>query len=138
MGGIVNLFRPFFIMFLKPFLILMLISSISIAADHPGFLKGHLKIISAKEVNLADDSQSQANEINYADFPLIVFSKDRKKEIARINADTKGDYQISLPAGDYVLDVQRTPGHLRATPEPFKIISNQTIRVDMTIDTGVR
>jgi len=126
-------------MFFKSFIILVLLSSTSIAATQPGFLKGHLKIISPKEVDLADQTQSQANEINYADFPLIVFSKDRKKEIARITADSKGDYRIALPPGDYILDVQgRTPGHLRAKPEQFKVVSHQTVRVDITIDTGVR
>jgi len=126
-------------MFFKSFIILVLLSSTSIAATQPGFLKGHLKIISPKEVDLADQTQSQANEINYADFPLIVFSKDRKKEIARITADSKGDYRIALPPGEYILDVQgRAPGHLRAKPEQFKVVSHQTVRVDITIDTGVR
>ena len=29
-------------------------------------------------------------------------------------------------------------GHVRATPQPFTIIANQTVRVDMAIDTGIR
>jgi hypothetical protein len=37
------------------------------------------------------------------------------------------------------LEVQgRAPGHVRAKPQPFTIGSNQTVRVDMEIDTGVR
>lgn len=126
-------------MFLKSVIFLLVLSSTLIEAAQPGLLKGHLKIISSKEVELADQTQSQANEINYADFPLIVFSKDRKKEIGRIVANTKGDYQIELPPGDYILDVQgRARGRLRAKPEPFTIATNQTVRVDLTIDTGVR
>ena len=78
------------------------------------------------------------NELDYADFPLVIFSHDRKKEIVKITADTKGDYGIELPPGEYILDLQRKPGRLRAKPEPFKIASNQTVRVDMTIDSGVR
>jgi hypothetical protein len=125
--------------FLKSVIFLLVLGCASIDAAQSGYLKGHLKIISSKEVELADQTQSQASELNYADFPLIILSKDRKKEIARITADEKGDYQAALPAGDYILDVQgRVRGHLRAKPEPFTVISNQTVRVDMTIDTGVR
>jgi hypothetical protein len=38
-----------------------------------------------------------------------------------------------------VLDVQdRRHRHFRAKPQPFTVVSNQTVRVDMNIDTGVR
>ena len=29
-------------------------------------------------------------------------------------------------------------GNVRAKPQPFTIVSSQTVRVDMAIDTGVR
>ena len=77
---------------------------------------------------------------NYADYPLIILSRDGEKEIARVTADENGKYRVALPPGDYVLDVQgrRPKGHVRAKPQPFTIVSNQTVRVDMGIDTGVR
>jgi len=59
-----------------------------------------------------------------------------QKEIARITADTNGNYRAVLPPGDYVLDVQgRTRGHLHAKPQRFTVVSSQTVRVDMNIDT---
>ena len=62
-----------------------------------------------------------------------------EKEIARVTADENGKYRIALPPGDYVLDVQnRRRRHVRATPQPFTMATNQTVRVDMAIDTGVR
>ena len=128
-------------MFLKYqiFAFLILTSLASIQAEQPGFLEGHLKIILSKEVNLADQTQSQESEPNYADFPLIILSMDRKKEIARVVADATGKYHIALPPGKYILDAQgRMRGRLRAKPEPFTVISNRTVRVDMSIDTGVR
>jgi hypothetical protein len=110
-----------------------------IHAAQPGFLEGHLKIVTSKEVNIADQTQSQDSGIDYTDFPLIILSSDRKNEIAKVTADAHGKYRISLPPGDYILDAKgRLRGHLRAKPEPFTIVSNQTMRVDMTIDTGVR
>ena len=104
-----------------------------------GFLEGHLKITSPKEVELAGGNQSKYTAENYSEYPLIVLSKDRQKEIARVAPDRDGNYRVSLPPGEYVLDVQgRRPGGVRANPQPFTVVSNQTVRVDMDIDTGVR
>jgi len=77
---------------------------------------------------------------NYADYPLLILSVEGQKEIARITADTNGNYRAVLPPGDYVLDVQgrtrgRTRGHLHAKPQRFTVVSNETVRVDMDIDT---
>ena len=77
---------------------------------------------------------------NYAEYPLIILSSDRKNEIAHVTADENGNYRVALPPGKYILDVQgrRPKGHVRAKPQRFTVISNQTARVDMDIDTGVR
>jgi hypothetical protein len=105
----------------------------------PGFLEGHLKIVSPKEVDLADGDASADMAEAYAEYPLIVLSADGKKEIVRIAADSGGSYHTSLPPGDYVLDVQdRVRRHVRASPKRFTIVSGQTARLDMEIDTGVR
>jgi hypothetical protein len=109
------------------------------AAEPPGFLEGHLKIISSKEVELADGNAPGITSENYAQYPLIILSQDGKKEIARITADANGNYRTALPPGDYVLDVRgRARGHVRAKPQRFTVVSNQTVRIDMDIDTGVR
>jgi hypothetical protein len=119
---------------------LFLLSSCAcIHAAEPGFLKGHLKIVLSKEVELADQTPSRDTASNYADVPLIVLSRDTKKEVTRVVADSKGDYRIELSPGDYILDVHgRKPRKLRAKPEPFTVAANQTVQIDMTIDTGVR
>ncbi len=103
-----------------------------------GFLEGHLKIVSLKEVELADENTpTKFTAGNYAQYPLIIRSRDRQKEVTRVIPDKDGNYRLTLPPGQYVLDVQR-PGHLRAKPQPFTVVSNQTVRVDMDIDTGIR
>ena len=56
-----------------------------------------------------------------------------------VTADMNGNYRVTLPPGNYVLDLQgRAPGHVRAKPQPFTVVSNRTLRVDMDIDTGIR
>jgi len=109
------------------------------ATEPPGFVEGHLKILSSKEVELVDGSAPAITAQNYDQYPLIILSQSGKKEIARVTADGNGNYRTALPPGDYVLDVQaRARGHVRAKPQRFTVVSNQTVRVDMSIDTGVR
>jgi len=109
------------------------------ATEPPGFVEGHLKIISARGVELADGNAPAIMAENYAQYPLIILSQGGKKEFARVTADGNGNYRTALPPGDYVLDVKgRVRGHVRAKPQRFTVVSNQTVRVDMNIDTGVR
>jgi hypothetical protein len=122
-------------------LFLVLVGGIcSIRAAEPGFLEGHLRILAFKDVELAGETPSKFSVGNYAEYPLIILSGDGKKEIARVTAEANGKYRLSLPPGDYILDVQgrRPKGHVRAKPQRFTVISNQTARVDMDIDTGIR
>jgi hypothetical protein len=108
-------------------------------APPPGFVEGHLKIISPREVELANGTPASISAESYAEYPLIILSQGSKKEIARVTADGNGNYRLALPPGDYMLDVQnRRRRHVRATPQPFTIVANQTVHVDMNVDTGVR
>ena len=120
------------------FLVLVGISSVWAAAQ--GFVEGHLKIISLKEVELAEENPSpKGTGENYTLFPLIVRTADGQKEVRQIVADANGNYRLELPAGNYILDVaRRGPTRLRSTPQTFTVVSGQTVRVDMDIDTGVR
>ena len=60
-------------------------------------------------------------------YPLIVVSRDGKKEVAPVTVDENGNYRVALPPGDYVLDVQdRRRRHVRTNPQPFTVVSNQS------------
>jgi hypothetical protein len=103
-----------------------------------GFVEGHLKIISLTPVELADGNTPVTVE-TYAEYPLIILNREEKKEITRVTADRNGNYRVVLPPGDYILDVQgRAHKHVRGKPQFFTVVSNQTVRVDMDIDTGIR
>jgi len=73
-----------------------------------------------RQIELGDGTPAPVTPENYADYPLIVLSQDRKQEITRVTADGNGNYRAELPPGDYVLDIQRRP---RATPQPFTVVS---------------
>ena len=108
-------------------------------AAPPGFMQGHLHVVSPKPVELADGNAPAVTAETYTEYQLIIFSQDGKKEIARVTADGNGNYRVALPPGAYILDVQdRARKHVRAKPQQFTVVSNQTVRVDMDIDTGIR
>jgi uncharacterized surface anchored protein len=99
-----------------------------------------VRILASTDVELAEGNPPKFSGANYTEYPLIILSQDGKKEIARVTADENGKYRVALPPGDYILDVQgRQPkGHVRAKPQRFTVVSNQTVRIDMDIDTGIR
>jgi hypothetical protein len=106
----------------------------------PGFLEGHLKITSLGAVEHPDAMPRQTVTAEmYSEYPLIVLSRDEKKEVAHVTADGNGNYRAALPPGDYILDVQdRAAKHLRAKPQLFSIVSKQTVHVDMNVIIGFR
>jgi hypothetical protein len=107
-------------------------------AGPTGFVAGHLNIVSAEGVELADGNERAIAPKEFAKYQLIVLGADGK-EITRVTADSEGNYRMALPPGDYVMDVQgRARGHVRAKPKRFTVVSNQTTRVDLNIDTGNR
>ena len=120
---------------------LFLVPSGCLASDDAalGFVEGKLKILAFKDVELAEENSPKFSGGNYAQYPLVILSEDQKKEVARITADANGNFRLSLPPGNYVLDVQdRRRRHVRVTPQRFTVVSNKTVRVGMDIDTGIR
>jgi hypothetical protein len=115
-------------------------SAISGDATPPGLLEGHLKILPFSEVDLADgETANTTTPQAYPQYPLVVLSGDGKREIARLTSDAQGNYRVELPPGDYVLDVHdRVRRHVRGKSKPFSVVSNQTVHVDLDVDTGVR
>ena len=109
----------------------------SIQAAPQGFMEGHLKIVVFRPVEPDNMPQQTVAPETYAEYPLIISSQEEKKEIARLTADKSGNYRVALPPGAYILHAQeRTEERaerIHANPQPFTVVSNQTVRVDMTI-----
>src|SRR5438046_8654467 len=95
----------------------VLAGTTSINAAAPGFVEGHLKIISPREVEVANGTPASITAESYAEYPLIILSKDGKNEVARVTADKNGNYRAQLPPGDYVLALHGGRlGHLSGNP----------------------
>src|SRR4051812_3391216 len=98
-------------------LLLVLACAVSVEPPPAGFLEGHLRIVSSQEVHLADGDAAPVTPEVYAEYPLIILSRDGKKEIARVVADRDGRYRVALPPGEYILDVGRNArARVRAKP----------------------
>ena len=110
----------------------------SVRAAPPGLMEGHLKIVSLKQVEVGDEMPRPAVPAEtYAEYPLIILSQDGTKEIARVIADENGNYRAALPPGEYIIDVEgRVPKRLHVRAQPFTVVPNETVHVDMTIVTG--
>jgi hypothetical protein len=119
--------------------LMVIVGARSSDSAEPGVLEGHLTITSLKQVERDDASPSKAPAVDYAAYPLLILSKDGKTTIREIAADKDGNYRVSLAPGDYVLDAKgRAPGRIRAKRKSFTVVSNQTVRVDFALDTGIR
>jgi hypothetical protein len=131
------MFRAYWI-----FCTLLLFPLASAASDPtqvPGVLEGHLHIISLKTVELGDRTLPTVTPETYAEYPLVVLTHGNEKEVATVTADAKGYYRLSLPPGEYVLDIKnRARKHVRAKPQEFTVLSDQTIQVNIEMDTGIR
>ena len=124
-------------------IVFVLAGTALINAAPQGSVEGHLKIVSLRPAELADENQTTETAAvpptakNYADYPLIILSQGEGKQVARITADAQGHYRAALPPGAYVLDAEgRVRRRLHVRAQPFTIVSNETIHVDLTIDIG--
>ena len=113
----------------------MLAGTASIKAAPQGFMEGHLKIVVIRAVEPDNIPPPE----NYAEYGLIILTQEGKSEIARLTADKSGNYRVALPPGAYILDVQkeREAERIQANPQPFTVVSSQTVRVNLTIFIGL-
>src|SRR5256885_10957943 len=103
-----------------------------------GVLEGQLRIAPRKGVSLADEPSTKNEKAPCGDCLLVVLSKDGQNEIAAITTDKEGRFRVSLPAGDYILNLRaRTPKRLLASPKPFTVVAEHTVHVDMDVESGI-
>lgn len=117
---------------------LALFAMAQVQAAPQGFVEGHVKIVFRTAAAPDDMPEREVVPESYTAYPLVILTKEGRKEVARLTADAKGNYHAALPPGDYVLDVpDQVARHIRATSRPFTVVSNQTVRVDITVFSGV-
>jgi hypothetical protein len=104
-----------------------------------GTLEGHVTIGPlVPVVREGEPEPTPAPEV-YASRQIVIYAKDGRNEITRVEIDAQGNYRVELPAGTYVVDINRM-GIDRGIDLPTKveILEGATTRLDVEIDTGIR
>lgn len=119
--------------------LLVLISGCAVVDNGTGTLQGHVTIGPlVPVVREGEPEPTPAPEV-YASRQLVIYAKDGRTEITRVQIDAEGNYRVELPVGTYVVDINRV-GIDRGIDLPTKveILSGATTRLDVEIDTGIR
>jgi hypothetical protein len=104
-----------------------------------GVLAGHVTIGPLTPVEIQGRPTPTPPPEVYASRKILVFAADGQTEISQVSIQPDGTYRVDLPAGTYVVDINRL-GIDRAAglPQTVKIVSQQVTRLDLDIDTGIR
>jgi hypothetical protein len=75
----------------------------------------------------------------YAERKIVIYAEDGQQEITRVDIDPSGNYQVTLPVGVYTVDINHLGIDLsKGLPQKVEIKSQQSTRLDIDIDTGIR
>lgn len=126
----------------KLFLIVLLAVMAAACTPIPkatGILRGHVTIgplVPVVQEGVPDPTP--APEV-YAARQIVIYKTNRKTEVARAEIDAQGNYDINLPVGTYVVDINRIGvDHAAGFPVEVEILADQVTILDVDIDTGIR
>ncbi len=107
-----------------------------------GYLKGNISIgpLCPDEQNPPDSSCLPTME-TYRTWATAVYTGDKKTKLFTIQPDIKGNFLDSLPEGYYIIDYDtvRNPSIGGSNmPLPVIIHNRDTVKISITIDTGIR
>jgi hypothetical protein len=104
-----------------------------------GFLEGRINIGPLCPVErIPPDPRCQSTEQTFSAWPLAVYSSSKETKIADIKSDAGGFYKVKLPAGTYVVNLERKTPFARSLPKTVIIKEGETTVFDINIDTGIR
>jgi hypothetical protein len=104
-----------------------------------GTLRGHVTIGPlVPVVRVGEPDPTPAPEV-YAARQIVIYKTNGKTEVARAEIDAQGNYEISLPVGTYIVDINRIGIDSAAgLPTEVDIFADQVTVLDVDIDTGIR
>jgi hypothetical protein len=124
---------------LRIILIGFLIAGCAPLPQTTGTLRGHVTIGPLVPVlQEGEPDPTPAPEV-YAARQIVIYKTNGKTEVARANIDAQGNYEIELPVGTYVVDINRIGvDHAKGFPTEVDILADQVTILDVDIDTGIR
>jgi hypothetical protein len=124
------------IIFISLFLLLFACQA---APPPEGILKGYVSIGPLQPAIQEGMPEPTPNPEVYAARQIVIFDQSGRKEIARASINFAGDYEIALPAGTYVVDINHSGiDFAKGLPAQVEIRPNEVTLLDIAIDTGIR
>jgi hypothetical protein len=117
----------------------VLLFACQVAPAPEGILKGHVSIGPLQPAIQEGVPEPTPNPEMYAARKIVIFDQRGRKEIARASIDAAGNYEIALPAGTYVVDINHSGiDFAKGLPAQVEIRPNEVTYLDIAIDTGIR
>jgi hypothetical protein len=116
----------------------MLAGSIMAESEKPGFVEGHINVGPLTPVEREGAPKPTISAEGYAALQLAVFKADGKTKVADLMLDKNGNFRQPLAPGTYVVAMPPRRITKANLPRAITIVSDQTVRVDIEIDTGIR
>jgi len=117
----------------------LLLTACAATPSETGTLEGHVNIGPLVPVVREGEAEPTPAPEVYAGREIVIFAEDGQTEATRAKIDPNGNYHVTLPVGTYVVDINHL-GIDRGLnlPQTVQITSQQVIRLDVEIDTGIR
>jgi hypothetical protein len=74
----------------------------------------------------------------YNNWPVYVWSIDKKEKIAQLQPQLNGNYTLELVVGAYILDLDKQHIFGKNLPATISIKNNENTVFNVNIDTGIR
>ncbi|MEA1979236.1 MAG: hypothetical protein U9N80_15205 [Chloroflexota bacterium] len=117
----------------------ILLFACQVAPTPEGILKGHVSIGPLQPVVREGVPEPTPNPEVYAARQVVIFDQRGRKENARASINAAGDYEIALPAGIYLVDINHSGiDFAKGLPAQVEISPNEVTLLDIAIDTGIR
>ncbi len=120
-------------------LALIILFSACSNSESRGLLKGTVNIGPLCPVeSIPLQPECIPTEKTFQAFPVAIYSSDKKTIISRISPSANSSYETELPEGNYVVDLENPHPFGKSLPATVEIRKNETTRLDISIDTGIR
>ncbi len=124
------------------FVLWMVLVAVSSCARQPAewaTLRGQVSIGPLVPVVREGEPEPTAAPEVYAARQIVVYKVDGQTEMIRAEIDSTGAYNVTLPVGSYVVDINRIGIDSAAgLPVQIELRAGEVLTLDIEIDTGIR
>lgn len=137
-GDIINEMKKRWIILLAFIITCVPVISCSSSTSEPGILHGEVKIGPLVPVEQEGVTYEVPCEV-YDLRKIMIYKENGSDLVKEVDIDCDGRYRVELSPGTYIVDINHIGIDTSSdVPSKVEIISQQTTRLDIDIDTGIR